>query len=148
MEHGTPPREPARGHPTASLAGRPPCERFLPRTCGSFTLEDDARTRTLTSHGLRFPNRSYLADWMTGQAGRKVTVRFMPTTPTRSKSATPTATTSAPPTSPTRPPTNNSPLCATPATHAPDACAPTQRPPNDSATNASPPPPPPHPLCA
>ncbi|MER6501902.1 transposase family protein [Streptomyces sp. NPDC001455] len=44
----------------------------------SFTLEDDARTRTLTSHGLRFRNRSYLADWMTGQAGRKVTVRFMP----------------------------------------------------------------------
>ncbi|MFE7112036.1 Mu transposase C-terminal domain-containing protein [Streptomyces sp. NPDC057575] len=42
-----------------------------------FTLEDDARTRTLTSHGPRFRNRSYLADWMTGQAGRKVTVRFM-----------------------------------------------------------------------
>ncbi|MEU2133573.1 transposase family protein [Streptomyces sp. NPDC018352] len=44
----------------------------------SLTLEDDAHTRTLTSHGPRFCNRSYLADWMTGQAGRKVTVRFMP----------------------------------------------------------------------
>jgi putative transposase len=44
----------------------------------SFTLEDDHRTRTITSHGIRFKNRHYLADWMTGQAGRKVTVRFMP----------------------------------------------------------------------
>jgi putative transposase len=44
----------------------------------SFTLEDDQRTRTITSHGLRFRNRHYLADWMTGQASRQVTVRFMP----------------------------------------------------------------------
>ncbi|MBC9715721.1 transposase [Streptomyces sp. TRM66268-LWL] len=44
----------------------------------SFTLEDDGRTRTITSHGVRFKNRHYLADWMTGQAGREVTVRFMP----------------------------------------------------------------------
>ncbi|GAA2289044.1 hypothetical protein GCM10010145_69220 [Streptomyces ruber] len=43
-----------------------------------FTLEDDGRTRVLTSHGLTFRNRDYLADWMTGQAGREVTVRFMP----------------------------------------------------------------------
>ncbi len=44
----------------------------------SFTLEDDTRTRVLTSHGLQFRNRDYIADWMTGQAGREVTVRFMP----------------------------------------------------------------------
>ncbi|MFI9723970.1 Mu transposase C-terminal domain-containing protein [Streptomyces sp. NPDC052396] len=44
----------------------------------SFTLEDDGRTRTITSHGVRFRNRDYIADWMTGQAGREVTVRFMP----------------------------------------------------------------------
>ncbi|MEU6768123.1 transposase family protein [Streptomyces sp. NPDC046853] len=44
----------------------------------SFTLEDDGRTRTITSHGVRFRNRDYIADWMTGQAGLKVTVRFMP----------------------------------------------------------------------
>nr|WP_244502251.1 Mu transposase C-terminal domain-containing protein [Streptomyces oceani] len=44
----------------------------------SFTLEDDGRRRTITSHGVRFRNRDYLADWMTGQAGRTVTVRFMP----------------------------------------------------------------------
>lgn len=44
----------------------------------SFTLEDDGRTRTITSHGIRFKNRDYIADWMTGQAGREITVRFMP----------------------------------------------------------------------
>ncbi|MFE9890639.1 Mu transposase C-terminal domain-containing protein [Streptomyces scopuliridis] len=44
----------------------------------SFTLEDDGRPRVLTSHGLRFRNRDYIANWMTGQAGREVTVRFMP----------------------------------------------------------------------
>ncbi|WP_394438700.1 Mu transposase C-terminal domain-containing protein [Streptomyces sp. SGAir0957] len=44
----------------------------------SLTLEDDGRTRTITSHGVRFRSRDYIADWMTGQAGRKVTVRFMP----------------------------------------------------------------------
>lgn len=44
----------------------------------SFTLEDDGRTRALTSHGLRLRNRDYIADWMTGQASLKVTVRFMP----------------------------------------------------------------------
>ncbi|WP_331768959.1 Mu transposase C-terminal domain-containing protein (plasmid) [Embleya sp. NBC_00888] len=44
----------------------------------SFTLEDDGRTRVITSHGVGFRNRDYIADWMTGQAGREVTVRFMP----------------------------------------------------------------------
>ncbi|NGO73846.1 Mu transposase C-terminal domain-containing protein [Streptomyces boncukensis] len=44
----------------------------------TFTLEDDGRTRIITSHGARFKNRDYLADWMTGQAGRTATVRFMP----------------------------------------------------------------------
>ncbi|MGW6898990.1 Mu transposase C-terminal domain-containing protein [Streptomyces sp. NPDC054919] len=49
-----------------------------PADVWSFTLEDDARPRILTSHGVRFKNRDYIADWMTGQAGREVTVRFMP----------------------------------------------------------------------
>ncbi|WP_331729889.1 Mu transposase C-terminal domain-containing protein (plasmid) [Kitasatospora sp. NBC_00070] len=44
----------------------------------SFTLEDDARTHRITSHGVRFKKHDYLADWMTGQAGREVRVRFMP----------------------------------------------------------------------
>ncbi|MFJ8747466.1 Mu transposase C-terminal domain-containing protein [Embleya sp. NPDC127516] len=44
----------------------------------SFTLEDDSRPRVITSHGVGFRNRDYIADWMTGQAGHEVTVRFMP----------------------------------------------------------------------
>lgn len=69
--HGATPLQAWQTDPTP-LRGIPAADLW------SFTLEDDARTRTLTSHGLRFRNRSYLADWMTGQAGRKVTVRFMP----------------------------------------------------------------------
>ncbi|MGC0415529.1 transposase [Embleya sp. AB8] len=44
----------------------------------SLTLDDDARTRVITSHGVAFRNRDYIADRMTGQASREVTVRFMP----------------------------------------------------------------------
>lgn len=44
----------------------------------ALTLEDTNRSRTITSHGVRFRNRDYLADWMTGQVGRTVSVRHMP----------------------------------------------------------------------
>ncbi|MEU1258781.1 Mu transposase C-terminal domain-containing protein [Streptomyces chartreusis] len=44
----------------------------------TFTLEDDGRPRKLTSHGVQWRGRHYIADWMTGQAGRTVTVRHMP----------------------------------------------------------------------
>ncbi|MFI2198037.1 Mu transposase C-terminal domain-containing protein [Streptomyces coeruleorubidus] len=44
----------------------------------TFTLEDDGRARKLTSHGVRWRGRTYIAPWMTGQAGRTVTVRYMP----------------------------------------------------------------------
>ncbi|MFF4534495.1 Mu transposase C-terminal domain-containing protein [Streptomyces sp. NPDC001407] len=75
-------------HHPAELHGATPLEAWqadptplndVPATeVWTFTLEDDGRTRTITSHGVRFRNRDYIADWMTGQAGRKVTVRFMP----------------------------------------------------------------------
>jgi putative transposase len=75
-------------HRPASLNGRTPLEAWnadptplndIPAAdMWSFTLEDDSRTRTITSHGVCFRNRDYIADWMTGQAGREVTVRFMP----------------------------------------------------------------------
>ncbi|WUV40281.1 Mu transposase C-terminal domain-containing protein (plasmid) [Streptomyces sp. NBC_01483] len=75
-------------HHPAALNGRTPLEAWqadptplndVPSTdVWSFTLESDGRPRTITSHGVRFCNRDYVADWMTGQAGREVTVRFMP----------------------------------------------------------------------
>lgn len=75
-------------HRPAELYGATPLEAWqadptplndVPaRDVWSFTLEDDGRTRTITSHGIRFRNRDYIAHWMTGHAGLKVTVRFMP----------------------------------------------------------------------
>ncbi|MFJ9777888.1 Mu transposase C-terminal domain-containing protein [Kitasatospora sp. NPDC101157] len=75
-------------HHPDGLQGRTPIEAWQqdptpltdipPTDLWSFTLEDDGRTRVITSHGVRFKNRDYLADWMTGQAGREVRVRFMP----------------------------------------------------------------------
>lgn len=44
----------------------------------TFTLEDDGRPRVLSTRGVRFRNRDYVGAWMTGQAGLKVRVRFMP----------------------------------------------------------------------
>ncbi|MGX1975832.1 Mu transposase C-terminal domain-containing protein [Streptomyces kronopolitis] len=43
-----------------------------------FTLKDDGCLRKLTSHGVRWRGRTYIAPWRTGQAGRTVTVRYMP----------------------------------------------------------------------
>ncbi|MFC7310808.1 Mu transposase C-terminal domain-containing protein [Streptomyces monticola] len=75
-------------HRPAELHGATPLEAWqtdptplndIPATdVWSFTLEDDGRPRTITSHGVRFKNRDYVADWMTGQVGREVRVRFMP----------------------------------------------------------------------
>ncbi|WP_372404116.1 Mu transposase C-terminal domain-containing protein [Streptomyces luteireticuli] len=69
--HGATPLEAWQADPT-------PLNDIPAEDVWSFTLEDDGRTRTITSHGVRFRNRDYIADWMTGQAGLKVTVRFMP----------------------------------------------------------------------
>ncbi|MBJ6636906.1 DDE-type integrase/transposase/recombinase, partial [Streptomyces sp. DHE7-1] len=44
----------------------------------AFTLEDDGRSRKLTRHGVSWRGRTYVAAWMTGQAGRQVRVRYMP----------------------------------------------------------------------
>jgi putative transposase len=43
-----------------------------------FCLEDDGRTRTLTSHGIRWHRRDYIADWMVGRTGTRVAVRHLP----------------------------------------------------------------------
>ncbi len=75
-------------HRPKALSGRTPLEAWqadptpvtdIPATdLWTFTLEDDGRPRKLTSHGVRWRGRTYIAPWMTGQAGRTVTVRYMP----------------------------------------------------------------------
>ncbi|MET9793513.1 Mu transposase C-terminal domain-containing protein [Streptomyces canus] len=75
-------------HRPRALSGRTPLEAWqadpTPVTdvpaadLWTFTLEEDGRTRKLSSHGVRWRGRTYIAPWMTGQAGRTVTVRYMP----------------------------------------------------------------------
>lgn len=42
------------------------------------TLEDDGRTRKITTKGVAWRGRQYVAAWMTGQVGRQVRLRYMP----------------------------------------------------------------------
>ncbi|MGW3747005.1 transposase [Streptomyces sp. NPDC005146] len=75
-------------HRPKVLSGRTPLEAWqadptsvtdIPATdLWAFTLEDDGRPRKLTSHGVSWRGRTYIAAWMTGQAGRQVRVRYMP----------------------------------------------------------------------
>jgi putative transposase len=43
-----------------------------------FTLEDDGRTRKITTKGVSWAGRAYVADWMTGHVGTAVRLRWMP----------------------------------------------------------------------
>ncbi|MFF5638427.1 Mu transposase C-terminal domain-containing protein [Streptomyces sp. NPDC012825] len=75
-------------HRPRSLGGRTPAaawdedltpvEDAEPGALHMFTLEDDGRVRTLTGKGVRWRNRHYVNAWMTGEAGRKVRLRYMP----------------------------------------------------------------------
>lgn len=84
----SPVSSPNTEHRPRSLAGRTPqaaweedltpVEDAEPGALHMFTLEDDGRVRTLTGKGVRWRNRHYVDAWMTGQAGRKVRLRYMP----------------------------------------------------------------------
>ncbi|WP_435811681.1 Mu transposase C-terminal domain-containing protein [Streptomyces virginiae] len=75
-------------HRPASLAGRTPIEAWnadptplsdVPESAlWALMLEDDGRLRKLTSHGVRWRGRHYIAEWMAGHAGRSVRIRHMP----------------------------------------------------------------------
>lgn len=75
-------------HRLRALAGRTPAaaweedltpvEDAEPGALHMFTLEDDGRVRVLAGKGVRWRNRHYVASWMTGQAGRKLRLRYMP----------------------------------------------------------------------
>jgi putative transposase len=74
-------------HHPSGLGGRTPLQvwqadatplREIPaRDVWTLTLED-AGLRKITTGGVRFHNRSYVAAWMTGNAGIEVHVRYMP----------------------------------------------------------------------
>lgn len=75
-------------HHPDSLGGQTPLETWAadptPLTdvpagqLARFALEDDGRTRTITSHGIRWRRRDYIADWMVGRTGTRVVVRHLP----------------------------------------------------------------------
>ena len=71
-----------------ALAGRTPLQAWLAGPAPLATvpaadlrllmLEDDGRTRKITTKGVAWRARQYVAAWMTGQAGREVRLRHMP----------------------------------------------------------------------
>ena len=71
-----------------ALAGRTPLQAWLADPTPLATvpaadlrllmLEDDGRTRKITTKGVGWRARQYVAAWMTGQAGREVRLRHMP----------------------------------------------------------------------
>jgi putative transposase len=66
--------------PLASWTSDPsPVEDVDPAALWMFTLEDDRKTRKITTKGVaRGRGRHYVADWMTGLAGTAVRLRYMP----------------------------------------------------------------------
>ncbi|SDN74990.1 putative transposase [Streptomyces wuyuanensis] len=76
-----------RHHPSA-LNGRTPIQAWqadaTPLTdvsagqLATFALEDDGRTYTISTSGVRWRRRDYLAPWMNGRTGTKVSVRHLP----------------------------------------------------------------------
>ena len=76
-------------HEMDSLGGRTPLAAWLadPAPLATvpagdlrlFTLEDDGRRRKITTKGVQWRSRCYVGtDWMTGQVGREVRLRWMP----------------------------------------------------------------------
>lgn len=75
-------------HQPKALGGRTPMDAWrsdptplhdVPtERLASFGLEDDGRARTITTQGVRWRNRHYIAPWMVGQAGVRVAVRHLP----------------------------------------------------------------------
>ncbi|WP_406300151.1 Mu transposase C-terminal domain-containing protein [Embleya sp. NBC_00888] len=55
-----------------------PIEDVPPDLLWAFTLEDDGRTRTLTTKGIRWRGRDYVGPWMHGKDGIRVRLRYIP----------------------------------------------------------------------
>ncbi|WP_405724193.1 DDE-type integrase/transposase/recombinase (plasmid) [Streptomyces sp. NBC_00028] len=75
-------------HRPAGLEGRTPLEAWMAdatplaeapsERLAHFSLESDGRERTITSHGIRWHRRDYIADWMVGRTGTRVSIRHLP----------------------------------------------------------------------
>ncbi|WP_083975827.1 Mu transposase C-terminal domain-containing protein [Kitasatospora azatica] len=75
-------------HHPPGLDGRTPTEAWNadptplrdvpPEHLPFFALEDDGRTRTITTNGISWRGRPYVAPWMVGHTGTKVRLRRLP----------------------------------------------------------------------
>lgn len=75
-------------HLMPALADRTPLQAWLgdptpiteipPEDLRLLMLEDDGRTRKITTKGVSWRARHYVGAWMTGQVGREVRIRHMP----------------------------------------------------------------------
>lgn len=75
-------------HHPSGLDGRTPTEAWMadptplrdvpPEHLAFFALEDDGRTRTITTNGISWRGRPYIASWMVGHTGTKVRLRYLP----------------------------------------------------------------------
>jgi putative transposase len=75
-------------HHPSGLDGRTPAEAWIadptplrdvaPGHLAFFALEDDGRTRTITTNGISWRRRAYVAPWMVGHTDTKIRLRHLP----------------------------------------------------------------------
>ncbi|MER6717160.1 Mu transposase C-terminal domain-containing protein [Streptomyces sp. NPDC000877] len=55
-----------------------PIEDVPEKQLAFFAMEDDGRIRKITTNGVAWRRRAYIADWMAGHAGTRVRLRYLP----------------------------------------------------------------------
>jgi putative transposase len=68
---GMTPREAWEADPT-------PLEDVPEEQLAFFAMEDDGRIRKITTNGVAWRRRAYIADWMAGRVGTRVRLRYLP----------------------------------------------------------------------
>ncbi|MFE6132607.1 Mu transposase C-terminal domain-containing protein [Streptomyces sp. NPDC056437] len=64
--------------PAAWEADPAPVEDVAEEQLAFFALEDDGRVRKITTNGIAWRRRAYIAPWMAGHVGTKVRLRYLP----------------------------------------------------------------------
>ncbi|MGW7821955.1 Mu transposase C-terminal domain-containing protein [Streptomyces puniciscabiei] len=71
LEEGSTPRQAWEADPT-------PLEDASEEQLAFFALEDDGRVRKITTNGVTWRRRAYIAPWMVGHVGARVRLRYLP----------------------------------------------------------------------
>ncbi|MFJ8932124.1 Mu transposase C-terminal domain-containing protein [Streptomyces sp. NPDC102364] len=80
FEHRLTTKDKRRGHTPAELWQNDltPIYDVTPEEARTFTLEAAPGQRIISTQGIHWKTRCYVADWMTGRPGQKVTLRYLP----------------------------------------------------------------------